>query len=136
MTTTNTLKTLRETLARVDQRELENISETLSRPAGSLIAFKLFRVRADGTLGPLFINRRQIIPLQTWLLAENHPTPGFAVRPGWHAAPAPYAPHLGMRGRRWYCVALAGVTEHCRPACQGGRWLLAQSMMVLFPAEP
>jgi hypothetical protein len=99
-------------------------------------AYKLLRVRANGTLGPLFINRRQVLALGEWMQAENHPTPGFAVRPGWHATPEPIAPHLGTRGRRWYRVELRDVTEHQRPACQGGRWLLAGWMKILEPLDP
>jgi hypothetical protein len=104
--------------------------------AGEREAFKLIRVRANGTLGPLFINKTQVLPLGVWMDAENHPTPGFAVRPGWHAAPQPYAPHLGTKGRRWFRVLLAGVEEHTRPECQGGKWLLARRMKILGPAEP
>jgi hypothetical protein len=48
------------------------------------IAYKLFRVRKDGTLGPLFINRPQRVPVGKALVAEDHPTKGFAFRPGWH----------------------------------------------------
>jgi hypothetical protein len=98
-----------------------------------MIAYKLIRVRRDRTLGPLFINRQQVIPLNVWLPAENHPTKGFAVRPGWHAAPAPIAPHLSTKGRRWYRVELRDAVEHIRPECQGGRWLLAQWMKVIEP---
>lgn len=47
--------------------------------------WKLFNLRKDGTIGPLFINRRQRIPSNQWLDAESHPTKGFAVRGQWHA---------------------------------------------------
>lgn len=57
-------------------------------------AYKLFRRRGDGSLGPLFINKRQRIPLGEWLQAEDHPTKGYAHRPGWHCGVAPSAPHL------------------------------------------
>ena len=43
-------------------------------------AYKLFKLRADGTLGPLFINRQQVVPIGEWLEAETHPTQGYAVR--------------------------------------------------------
>jgi hypothetical protein len=63
-------------------------------------AYKLFRKRRDGTLGPLFINRQQVIRLDEWLPAEDHPTPGFAHRPGWHVSHQPKAPHLSPKGIR------------------------------------
>src|ERR1035438_10372919 len=98
-----------------------------------MIAYKLIRIRRDGTLGPLFINRPQVLPLNTWLPAEVHPTKGFAYRPGWHAAITPVAPHLSTKGRRWYRVELRDVVEHVRPECQGGKWLLADWMRVIAP---
>lgn len=98
-----------------------------------MIAYKLLSVRKDGSLGPLFINRRQRIPLGTWMKAECHPTKGFAIRPGWHATSSPVAPHLGTKGRRWFQVELRGVTTFERPDCQGGTWLLAQWMKVIQP---
>jgi hypothetical protein len=100
-----------------------------------MIAYKLLRVRADGSLGPLFINARQRIPMDTWLQAECHPTKGFAVRPGWHCTLRPHAPHLGMKGRRWFRVEVAGVTTFERPGCQGGTWLLAERMRVIEAIE-
>lgn len=36
-------------------------------------AYKLFRVRRDGTIGPLFINKKQRIPVGEWMCAEEHP---------------------------------------------------------------
>jgi hypothetical protein len=65
--------------------------------------------------------------------AECHPTTGFAVRTGWHCTPVPEAPHLGTNGRRWYRVEIRGIETFLRPACQGGRWLLARYMRVLEP---
>lgn len=102
-------------------------------------AWKLLRLRRDGTLGPLFINRRQIIPLGTWLLAEDHPTPGYQHRPGWHAAPRRFAPHLSTRGRVWARVELRDFVTIKRPHSQGTAWLLAQQMRVIYifsPAAP
>lgn len=94
-------------------------------------AFKLVRVRANGTLGPLFINRRQVLPVGVWLQAENHPTKGFAVRPGWHVTAAPVAPHLSKRGRGWITVEVEDYIEVFRPKSQGGLWFLAQRMKVM-----
>lgn len=97
-----------------------------------IVGYKLLRRRRDGTLGPLFINRRQVIPVGKWLRAESHPTKGYAVRPGWHATAAPVAPHLRTGGDRvWARVELKGVTPFTRPECQGGQWFLARSMRVV-----
>jgi hypothetical protein len=97
-----------------------------------MTAYKLFRQRKNGTLGPLFINRGQVIPMGEWVEAENHARKGFAVRPGWHACALPYAPHLRQdRGRVWARVELEDVTLCKRPAGQGEEWLLARRMRVL-----
>ena len=98
--------------------------------------WKLFRLRPDGTLGPLFINRQQVVELGTWLFAEPHPTTGFALRPGWHATLSPSAPHLKTELksgeiRVWREVLLRGVKLYERPESQGGTWVLAQEMMVV-----
>jgi hypothetical protein len=42
-----------------------------------MIAYKLFRVRRDGSIGPLFINRNLRIPVGVPLPAEAHRTPKF-----------------------------------------------------------
>ena len=108
----------------------------MSRPPRKRIqAFKLLRVRRDGTLGPLFINRQQVIQPGVWMKAEDHPTKGYAHRPGWHAAPAPEAPHLTTKGRVWMIVELADTQPLKRPASQGGTWLLARWMRVIGPLE-
>ena len=95
-------------------------------------AYKLLRVRrTDGSLGPLFINKTQRIPVGVWIQAEDHPTPGYQHRPGWHCCVRPVAPHLSPKGRVWYEVQIDGVTEHRRPERQGGLWYLAERMMVV-----
>lgn len=101
-----------------------------------MTAYKLMRLRRDGSLGPLFINTKQIVPLGVWLDAEDHPTPGYARRPGWHVAPTPNAPHLSTKGRVWVQVEVEGVRELPRPACQGGVWWLADRMkaVAILPA--
>lgn len=96
-----------------------------------MIGYKLFRLRKDGTLGPLFINARLRVPVGEWLEAEDHPTKGFAHRPGWHAAAKPVAPHLSEKGRVWCRVELEGVRKYPRPESQGGEWLLADRLRVL-----
>jgi len=94
-------------------------------------AYKLFKLRADGTLGPLFINRQQVVPIGEWLEAETHPTQGYAVRSGWHCTSQPVAPHLSLKGRVWCEVEISNVTEHVRPASQGGLWFTAGWLRVV-----
>jgi len=100
-----------------------------------MIAYKLFRERKDGTLGPLFINRGQVIQVGDVLFAEDHPTKGFAHRPGWHCTSRPIAPHLKMdlkngEKRVWCEVWIEYYSEHKRPENQGGLWYLAERMEV------
>lgn len=97
----------------------------------TLEGYKLFRLRKNGTLGPLFINRRQVVPLGKWLDAEDHPTKGFAHRPGWHAGREKNAPHLSEKDRVWCKVLLQEVESFIRPTSQGGEWLLARRMRVV-----
>ena len=98
-------------------------------------AYKLFRLRKNGTLGPLFINCRQVIPIGQWLDAECHPTKGYALRPGWHASHAPEAPHLSMKGRVWMEVEIEDFQPFQRPQHQGGMWFIAQRMKVVGPVS-
>lgn len=98
-------------------------------------AYKLLRRRKNGTLGPLFINRRQVIPIGVWLPAEDHPTKGYARRPGWHVAPRPDAPHLGTKGRVWMQVEVSDFELLPRPKSQGGMWMIARQMRVLENAR-
>lgn len=96
-------------------------------------AYKLFRVRKDGSIGPLFINKSQVIPIGEWLEAEDHTTTGFAHRPGWHCTPEPVANHLSMKGRAWFEVEIEGFVTFARPVNQGGKWFLADRMRVIGP---
>lgn len=96
-----------------------------------MIAYKLLRKRRDGSLGPLFINKAQRIPLNTWLPAEEHRTKGYAFRPGWHCCAERKAPHLKEEGRVWCKVEVNGVKAMQRPEAQGGFWYLANWMEVL-----
>ena len=95
------------------------------------IGYKLFRLRKDGSLGPLFINRKQRIEAGVWMDAESHPTAGFAYRPGWHVLAFMEAPHLSKKGRIWAEVEVEGYEEFLRPPGQGGVWYLANRMRVL-----
>lgn len=95
-----------------------------------MIAYKLLRLRKNGLLSPLFINKKQIIPLNKWLKAEPHLTKGFAFRPGWHCTNSCNAPHLKMEGRIWCEVEIKNFKELKRPASQGGMWYLSNWMRV------
>ncbi len=95
-----------------------------------MTGWKLFRLRKDGTLGPLFINARLRVPAGVWLKAEAHRTVGFAYRPGWHVCSEMNAPHLSKRGRVWARVSIKGVTRHQRPASQGGLWYTAKWLRI------
>jgi hypothetical protein len=96
-----------------------------------MIAYKLLKQRKDGTIGPLFINRPLRIPIGVWLHAEDHPTKGYAHRPGWHVMSEPIAPHLTEKGRVWYQVKIEDFKPFTRPASQGGLWYLAQQMKLI-----
>jgi hypothetical protein len=95
-------------------------------------AYKLFRQRKDGSLGPLFINQKLKITPNVWLPAEDHPTKGFARRPGWHAGLTPEAPHLKEANRVWAeCEIPADkFYEFPRPKHQGGTWVIAEAIKV------
>lgn len=94
-------------------------------------AYKLFRIRKDGTIGPLFIGARKRLPVGEWMDAEAIPTKGFAFRPGWHCTAQPVAPHLSERGRKWYLVEIADYREIERPKAQGGKWFLANHLRII-----
>lgn len=93
------------------------------------------RQRKDGTLGPLFINAKQRVPVGVWLGAEGHARVGYTYRPGWHALTKPCAPHLSTLGRVWVRVELKDYAIYHRPARQGGVWILANQMKVLEVLE-
>jgi hypothetical protein len=98
----------------------------------TLVAYKLMRRRKDGSLGPLYINRSQRIPMGRWLRAQTHPTNGFAIRHGWHACLTPEAPHLVVNEERvWAKVEVRGFHYFQRPIREGGTWVLAKQMRVL-----
>lgn len=94
-------------------------------------AYKLVRRMKDGTLAPLFINKKSRIPIGVWLEAEAHQTKGFAFRPGWHCTLEKNAPHLSEKGRVWVEVEVDNYQTYDRPESQGGTWVLANKMKVL-----
>ena len=99
-------------------------------------AYKLLRVDTKGNLRPLFINKKQNIPIGKWLKAEGHPTKGFAVRKGWHCCLEPNAPHLKMQPKNqmkrvWCEVDIQNTELYKRPESQGGTWVLAQKLKLV-----
>ena len=98
-----------------------------------MTAFKLVRLRKDGTVGPLFIDRGfapEVGPRAVWYRAKFNPTKGFVERRGWHCTARPVAPHLSMRlktGERrvWAECRVACFRTYSRPESQGGTWILA-----------
>lgn len=94
-------------------------------------AYKLIRKMKDGSLSPLFINKKSRIPLNVWLEAESHPTKGFAYRKGWHCTLTPVAPHLSKKDRVWVEVEIEDYEYYNRPESQGGTWVLAQKMKII-----
>lgn len=66
------------------------------RPQRIGTGFKMFEQdKRDGRLYPLFIGKYKPLSLGTWTKAENIPTKGYAVRPGWHILTGlPFAPQL------------------------------------------
>jgi hypothetical protein len=101
-----------------------------------MIAYKLVRKMKDGSLAPLFINAKSRMKVGEWMPAEDHPTKGFAYRPGWHCTLKPEAPHLaenpkGGAPRVWVKVEIRDYKTYDRPESQGGTWVLAQEMKIL-----
>jgi hypothetical protein len=96
-----------------------------------MIGYKLFRLRKDGSLGPLFINCRQRLEVGITYEAEEHLTKGFAFRPGWHICSEMNAPHLSKKGRVWAKVKFSDYTSHVRPESQGGLWYTANKMKIV-----
>lgn len=96
-----------------------------------MIVYKLFKKRKDGSLGSLFINKKQKLPLNKWLECEDHPTKGYAHRPYWYYTSKPETPHLSMKNREWYMVEIYDYEEFNRPKNQGGKWFLAKNMEIL-----
>ena len=96
-------------------------------------AYKLFRVRKNGSIGSLFINKKMVIPLGVWLPAQSFPTKGYALRPFWHCTAQPEAPHLSINERKWFEVEIQDYQQLDRPESQGGVWYLAKKIKVVQP---
>ena len=70
-------------------------------------AYKMCRMRKDGTLGPMFVGTDEIFPIGVWVTAQMsfrrkldkvYSRLGWLkFRPGLHFAAIPYAPHIGIK---------------------------------------
>ena len=96
-----------------------------------MIGYKLVSQRKNGTIGPLFINKKLVIKIGEWMEAEAHLTKGFKFRPGWHVLANRHAPHLSKKNRVWCIVEFEDYTTEHRPLSQGGKWYLAKRMRIL-----
>lgn len=96
-----------------------------------MIAYKLFRVKKDGHITSLFINKSKNLIKGRWLKARRYVTKGFAAREGWHSLPQPFAPHLTNKGREWYKVEIKWFVKENRPKNQGGQWFSSRYMKIL-----
>ena len=104
-------------------------------------AWKLFRIKKSGEITSLFINKKKALFFDTWMDAEDHPTKGFAQRPGWHCLKNPTAPHLkeslkSGEQRAWLQVEIQDYHQFKRPPSQGGVWFLAKRMRILTQEIP
>jgi len=96
-----------------------------------MIAYKLFRIKKNGDITSLFINKKVALETGVWMYAKPHPTKGYKFRPFWHCMKKPEAPHLSMKGRKWFKVQIFEYEKFERPKSQGGVWYIAQMMMIL-----
>ena len=94
-------------------------------------AYKLFRKMKDGSIAPLFINKKLRLEMNKWYKSECHPTKGFAVRQGWHCCLKPEAPHLSTKDRVWCEIEISDYEYYDRPESQGGTWVLANELKVI-----
>lgn len=96
-----------------------------------MTGWKLFRVRKDGTLGSLFIDRQRPLAVGQWMRAKRVRTNGYAYRPGWHVLLKRSAPHLSTRGRVWRRVTARHILGvHERPRAQGGTWVTCRDLRI------
>lgn len=101
-----------------------------------MLAYKLMRLRKNGTLGSLFINKKAVIPLNQWLQAYDFPTKGYQRRFGWHCTFKPVAPHLSTKNRVWVECEVEEYMTYDRPESQVGCWILANKMRILRLLPP
>lgn len=95
-----------------------------------MVAYKLVRLKKNGDITSLFINKKEKLMLNEWLQAKSFPTKGFALRPKWHCTAEMTAPHLSEKGRVWVELEMKDFEEFSRPKTQGGMWYLADSIKI------
>lgn len=96
-----------------------------------MIAYKLFRIKKNGDISSLFINKRESYKFNVWMEAKSYPTKGYSYRPYWHCTEKPSAPHLSMKNRVWVEIEMDEYVEFKRPESQGGRWFLAKKIKLI-----
>lgn len=96
-----------------------------------MIAYKLFRIKKNGDITSLFINKTVPLKINEWLVAESYPTKGYKHRPYWHCTSEPIAPHLSEKGRKWFKVEMKDFIKFERPKSQGGLWYLAGQIKII-----
>jgi hypothetical protein len=96
-----------------------------------MIAYKLCKLKSNGDITSLFINKNEPLVFNEWLEAEEYPTKGFKLRPYWHCTGKPIAPHLSKKNRIWVVVEMEDYEEFDRPESQGGMWYLAKRIRLL-----
>lgn len=117
---------------RVWHESTKKASTPLARIKVFGCGWKLFNQRKDGSLGPLFINRKQRLQFDEEYRFEDHPTKGYAHRPGWHILLRPYAPRLKQVAPRvWARVEYRDFTVHERSGNPRGTWVLAKYMRIV-----
>ena len=100
-----------------------------------MIAYKIFKVRKDGSLGSLYCDTKAKYYLDKWYRSSPYYHPKLKFRPGFHATLKPYAPHIKIKkNRAWYKIDVEDYTFFDRPACQGGKWLVCKKMKILEEA--
>ena len=108
-----------------------------------MIAYKLVRKMKDGSLAPLFIDKKTRYVVGKEYIAEDVPTKGFAPRFGIHCCfELGNAPHLSENlksgeVRVWIKVQIIGKYEtYARPTSQGGSWVLAKDKILVLKEYP
>lgn len=99
-----------------------------------MLAYKLFRLRTNGTLGALFLSRRRVLEPGKWISAEILPKQkGYAYRPGWHVFMQNKIPkHLSAKGRVLLPVEGRKILgRHSRPKMQGGFWYTVMEIKIM-----
>ena len=112
------------------------MTNTQNSKISQINAYKLLRLRIDGSLGPLFVGRTQVFTVGNWMNSrEDLPHPGLAHRPGFHCCSTQKAPHIKLKlkngeQRVWCSVSIEKYESYKRPECQGGLWYVAKRMKI------